>query len=153
MKKVLQSAAILILLVLSFSVSAQTQTKKKAAAKKQVAAPAKQAIPKSDDVDMSKMKTYYMTFLKRGPYQPTDTAEINRIQAAHMAHIQKMAKDGKLVIAGPFLDNTEMRGIFIFDVASLEEAKALTEADPAVKAGKLIMELHPWMAQRGSKLP
>ncbi|MDX5438471.1 MAG: YciI family protein, partial [Pontibacter sp.] len=51
------------------------------------------------------------------------------------------------------LDNGELRGIFIFDVATLEEAKALTEADPAVKAGKLIMELHPWMSQRGTTLP
>ncbi len=139
-----------MLLAFCLCVDAQAQTNKKAPAKK---APVQKADAKSSDIDMSQMKTYYMAFLKRGPYQPTDTAEINHIQAAHMAHIQKMAKDGKLVIAGPFLDNTDLRGIFIFDVASLEEAKALTEADPAVKAGKLIMELHPWMAQRGSKLP
>ena len=69
------------------------------------------------------------------------------------AVFRKMAADGKLVMAGPFLDNGELRGIFIFDVATLEEAKALTEADPAVKAGKLIMELHPWMSQRGTTLP
>jgi len=69
-----------------------------------------------------------------------------------MAHIQKMAADGKLTMAGPFLDNGDLRGIFIFNVATLEEAKALTAADPAVQAGRLVMEIHPWLSQKGSKL-
>jgi uncharacterized protein YciI len=56
----------------------------------------------------------------------------------------RMADDGKLVIAGPFMDDTEVRGLYIFDVATIEEAKALTETDPAVQAGRLTMELHPW---------
>lgn len=108
---------------------------------------------KQGEMDMSQMKTYYMALLKKGPYQPTEKAEVNSIQRGHMAHIRQMAADGKLLMAGPFLDNGELRGVFIFDVASREEAQALTAADPAVKAGKLIMELHPWMSQRGTTLP
>lgn len=42
------------------------------------------------------------------------------------------------------MDDTDLRGIFIFNVESVEEAKKLTETDPAIKAGVLIMELHPW---------
>ncbi|WP_018477059.1 YciI family protein [Pontibacter roseus] len=133
------------------TLSAEAQTKAKPAAKK-VPVAASQKAPESN-AEAPEMKTYYMALLKKGPYQPTDTAEVNSIQRGHMAHIRKMAADGKLVMAGPFLDNGDLRGIFIFDVASLAEAKALTEADPAVKAGKLIMELHPWMSQRGTKLP
>jgi uncharacterized protein YciI len=45
------------------------------------------------------------------------------------------------------------RGICIYDVKSLERAKALAEADPAVKAGRLRVEVHPWMSQKGAKLP
>lgn len=138
---------------LCFTLNTQAQSKAKPAAKKAMAAKAQEAPKKQGEMDMSQMKTYYMAILKKGPYQPTDTAELNTIQRGHMAHMQKMAAEGKLVMAGPFLDNGDLRGIFIFDVATLEEAKALTEADPAVKAGKLIMELHPWMSKRGTALP
>jgi uncharacterized protein YciI len=55
-----------------------------------------------------------------------------------------MAEDGKLVLAGPFYGDGEIRGIYIFDVDSIEEAKALTETDPAIKAGSLEMELIKW---------
>ncbi|MHC2992346.1 hypothetical protein OB13_12360 [Pontibacter sp. HJ8] len=151
MKKFLQTTLLTLVLSLCLGIAAQAQTKAKPATKK---APAKAAQKKPESgAEAPEMKTYYMALLKRGPYQPTDTAEVNGIQRAHMAHIRQIAADGKLVMAGPFLDNGDLRGIFIFDVASLEEARALTEADPAVKAGKLILELHPWMSQRGTKLP
>jgi uncharacterized protein len=47
-------------------------------------------------------------------------------------------------VAGPFLDNQTIRGIFIFNVESVEEARKIAETDPAVKAGTLVLELHPW---------
>jgi uncharacterized protein YciI len=65
-----------------------------------------------------------------------------------MAHIGKMADSGKLILAGPFTDNGELRGMLIFRVDSPEEAKALAEQDPAVKAGRLILEWHPWFAAK-----
>lgn len=98
------------------------------------------------------MKTYYMAFLKKGPNRGGDSTEVQKIQAAHLAHINKMVEDKKLVIAGPFLDDGDIRGIFIFNVETMEEAIALTEADPAVKAGRLIMEIHPWWGAKGSCL-
>ena len=55
-----------------------------------------------------------------------------------------LAEEGKLVLAGPFLDEGDLRGIYIFDVETVEEARALTETDPAIQAGRLIMELKPW---------
>ena len=58
-----------------------------------------------------------------------------------------MYKKGILLIAGPMGDNGELRGIVVLKVNSMEEAKALVEADPAVKAGRLRVELHPWMSQ------
>lgn len=90
------------------------------------------------------MKRYVMAFLKSGPNLEMDSAQVAQLQRAHLDNIFRLADEGKLVLAGPFLDGGELRGVYIFNVATVEEAKALTESDPAVKAGRFVMELHPW---------
>lgn len=91
------------------------------------------------------MKTYIMAFLKKGAevekYTPQERAEI---QQNHMANIQRLAATGKLILAGPFIEDQEFRGIYIFDVPTLEEARALTATDPAIQAGVLAMDLKAW---------
>lgn len=94
--------------------------------------------------DFYGMKQYVMAFLMRGDNSSSDSAEAARLQEAHLDNITKMAEEGKLLLAGPFLDNTDLRGIYIFNVATVEEAEELTGSDPAIKAGVLKMELHPW---------
>jgi uncharacterized protein YciI len=90
------------------------------------------------------MKTYVMAFLKAGPNRPKDSIARAELQKAHLKNIMRLAAEGKLIIAGPFMDDQPIKGIFIFNVSTIEEAKKLTETDPAIKAGSLIMELHPW---------
>ncbi len=90
------------------------------------------------------MRTYVMAFLKKGPNRSQDSATAAELQRAHLKNIQRMADQGKLVLAGPFEEDTDLRGIYVFNVESLEEAKKLTETDPAVKAGRLVMDLHLW---------
>ena len=90
------------------------------------------------------MRSYVMAFLKSGPNRDQTEEEAQELQAAHMANIGRLADEGTLVLAGPFLDNGDLRGIYIFAVESVEEAEVLTAIDPAIKAGRLIMELHPW---------
>lgn len=94
--------------------------------------------------DQYGMKRYVMAFLKRGPKRNQDPEEATRLQAAHMANIGRMAEEGSLVVAGPFLDDGEIRGIYIFNVSDTAEARKLTETDPAIQAGRLVMELKPW---------
>ena len=114
--------------------------------------PVASAVPaKEPDVGPGgyEMTTYYVGFLYRGPkWTPEETAETRKLQEAHMANIVRMAAEGKLVIAGPFTDNGELRGLYVFRVSSADEAKALVESDPAVQAGRLRFELHPWYAAR-----
>ncbi|MCB0731928.1 MAG: hypothetical protein KDC88_12925 [Ignavibacteriae bacterium] len=90
------------------------------------------------------MKSYVMAFLKRGPNRDQDSITAAELQNAHLKNIIRMANEGVLILAGPFLDDGEIRGIYIFNVETVEEAKALTATDPAIQAGRLEMELHPW---------
>ncbi len=94
--------------------------------------------------DQYGMRRYVMAFLKSGPNRGQDSTEAAELQRAHMDNIGRLAEAGKLSLAGPFLDGGELRGIYIFNVETIEEAKALTETDPAIQAGRLVMELHPW---------
>ena len=90
------------------------------------------------------MKKYVFAFLKRGPNRDLSKEKAAELQAAHLQNIGRMAQEGKLVLAGPFFGNDDLRGIYIFDVGSLEEAQKLTETDPAIQAGSLVMELKEW---------
>jgi uncharacterized protein len=90
------------------------------------------------------MKSYVMAFLKAGPNRDQDSATAAQLQKAHLENIGRMAASGKLVVAGPFMDDMDIKGIYIFNVETVEEAKALTGSDPAIRAGRLVMELHPW---------
>lgn len=94
--------------------------------------------------DQYGMKQYVMAFLKRGPNRSKDSLEIAQLQKAHLQNINRLAEEGKLILAGPFFDDGDIRGIYIFNVKSIEEAQELTETDPAIQKGSLIMELHPW---------
>ncbi len=90
------------------------------------------------------MKTYVIAFLKTGPNRSSDPEVRKKLQQGHMDNIIRMAENGDLLLAGPFLDTGSLRGIYIFNVRTIEEARLLTETDPAIQAGSLVMELKKW---------
>lgn len=91
------------------------------------------------------MKTYIMAFLKSGKVSSGNKAESDSLQMEHLKNIIKLAEEGVLVLAGPFMSNDQdLRGIYVFNVKTVEEARKLTETDPAIRAGILEMELIPW---------
>ena len=98
------------------------------------------------------MKTYYLVFLKKGPNRTQDSLTAAKIQEGHMAHLIKMGNEGKICMAGPFSDDGDIRGICVYNVDSEAEARQLAGDDPAVKSGRLILEIHPWYAMKGSSL-
>ncbi len=59
------------------------------------------------------MKIYVMAFLKKGPNRSQDSVEATRLQSAHMANIQRMAREGSLVLAGPFMDDGDSRDLYL----------------------------------------
>jgi len=90
------------------------------------------------------MRQYVMALLKAGPNRNQSEEEAQRIQRAHLDNIKRLADEGMLTLAGPFFDDGDLRGVFVFNVKTVEEAQKLINSDPAIKAGRLVMELHPW---------
>ena len=101
------------------------------------------------------MRLYYMGFLTRGPAWPPEVTDaVSELQAAHLANIERLAADGRLLVAGPFAyDDSDgdqsLRGIFIFDTETRAEAEELALTDPAVQAGRLAIRVVPWYGPYG----
>lgn len=102
--------------------------------------------PAAPGLDSYAVKQYYFVMLVEGPKRKeiTDPKEIEKLQAGHMANIGRLAKEGKLMLAGPFGDDTKWRGLFVFDCETKEEVEQLLATDPMIKAGRLGYEIHPW---------
>lgn len=144
MKKIILSLVLFVFV--SNAVNAQTKT---ASAKK------KSQTTKTQKKDISKefeMKQYFFVMLKVGPKRDQDSITVAKIQEGHMAHLTKMYNEGKMDLAGPMLDKWETKGICVYNVATMEEVKALVEQDPAIVSGRLVAEIHPWYAGKGSVL-
>jgi uncharacterized protein len=98
------------------------------------------------------MQQYFMAFLKSGPTRSQTKQEADSLQTLHLAHLSKMYELGYADISGPFGDNGDIRGITIYNVPTLKMADSLANSDPMVKAGRLIIEIHPWWAAKGFPL-
>lgn len=98
------------------------------------------------------MQQYFIAFLKKGPNRNQSKEEADSLQALHMAHLGRMYEEGFADISGPFGDDGDIRGITIYNVPTLKMADSLANLDPMVKAGRLVIEVHPWWAAKGFPL-
>ena len=98
------------------------------------------------------MKRYVLCLLNAGWNREQSKKDASEIQEAHLDHINKLVKEGYVCLAGPISDDPNFKGILVFDVESIEAARELESSDPAVKAGRLVMEFHYWWSARGSFL-
>src|SRR5436189_1394852 len=95
-----------------------------------------------------KLVQFQMAIMKRGPaWDSTKAEDRNAIVQQHLKNVIALLDSGKLIIAGPFNDSSDIAGLFIFRTASADEAKALVDTDPAVKAGFMIPEMRPWSSE------
>ena len=91
-----------------------------------------------------RMKQYFMVFLTAGPNRTQDSVTRAKLQEGHLNNITRLFNEKKILLAGPFLDKGTYLGIFIFDVTTENEVIALLKTDPAIAAGRLGYEIHPW---------
>jgi uncharacterized protein YciI len=96
---------------------------------------------------------YELVLLRRGHPEPgLDEQAAELLQRQHLGHLQAMRTAGHLAVAGPFRDQPDdsWRGLCIYRVGSLDEARRLAEADPAVRAGQLTVDVMLWYTPKGA---
>ena len=101
---------------------------------------------------VAKGKGYTLVLLKAGPNRDMDEARANQIQMAHLQYLFGLIEDGVILINGPLRGNDTIRGISIYKSDDVEEVVRIASEDPAVKAGRLIVEAYPWFSVPGATL-
>ena len=108
------------------------------------------SVPNRGDSELAKqygadehgMRHYILVVLKTGPHRVPDVIERDAMFKGHFANMGRLASEGKLVVAGPFGDSNDWRGMFVFAVGTPEEAEARVATDPVIKSGEMIAEYH-----------
>lgn len=105
-----------------------------------------QELATSLGADQYGMKAYTMVMLTTGSAKIEDRTKMAELMKGHMDNIGKLADEGKIIVAGPFLEKNKenYRGMFIFNTKSKEEAEQWVKTDPAVQAGVFSYEIFPW---------
>ncbi len=95
------------------------------------------------------MKQYWFAFLYKGEIRNQDSLAAAKIQNAHIANINRLAAEGKIIMAGPMGYDKDLRGIFIIDAKDSAQAASYIKTDSAIITGRLRFELHPWWTAKG----
>jgi uncharacterized protein YciI len=101
-------------------------------------------LAKSVGADEYGMRWYVLAVLKTGPTPMPAGKERDEMFKGHFANINRLASEGKLALAGPFDGVNGWRGLFIFAVSDIEEAKRLTATDPVIRSGEMVAEYHKY---------
>jgi uncharacterized protein YciI len=111
------------------------------------------ALAQRTGADARGMRKYVLVILKTGPNRVPDGPERDAMFAGHFANIERLAKEGKLALAGPFAEDAGgWRGLFVFAVDDIEAAKALTATDPVIVKGEMVAEYHRWYGSAATML-
>jgi len=94
--------------------------------------------------DENGMRHYVFVVLKTGPNKMPPGPQRDEMFKGHFANIQRLAAEGKLAVAGPFDGVDGWRGMFIFAVDDIEEARKLVATDPVVISGEMTPEFHKY---------
>ena len=103
-------------------------------------------LAKSVGADEHGMRSYVYVLLKTGPTPKPPGKERDQMFAGHFANIKRLADAGQLVLAGPFDGVDGWRGMFVFAVRDIDEAKRLVATDPVIASGEMVAEYHRYYA-------
>ena len=106
-------------------------------------------LSKDTSVYAGEMKRYWLVLLNKGPHRDQDSASRIKIQTAHLTNIGRLAKEGKIIMAGPIGIEDDLQGIFLMNCTDSTEVESFVKTDTAVITGRLIMKYYPWWAMKG----
>jgi uncharacterized protein YciI len=117
-----------------------------AAQTQEAAAPAAydEALARKLGADERGMRAYVLVILKTGSIRVPDGPKRDEMFRGHFANIGRLSAERKLALAGPFEGTDGWRGMFIFAVEDIEEAKALVATDPVIVNGEMVAEYHKY---------
>ena len=93
-------------------------------------------------------KTYSFVFLhKKSSAEQLPKEQLDKIMEGHLANIERLAKEGKLLVAGPFDGGG---GIFILNTTSTDEARQWLSTDPGIQANRWDIEILPYTPRIGA---
>jgi uncharacterized protein YciI len=98
------------------------------------------------------MKQYWFVLYTKGDGPPLDSATSAIKLKEHLAYQDMQADRGLIVMAGPFGDNGDWRGLLLYDCDTKDEVEGYLKGDPFVQAGRLKYEIHPWYGAVGTRL-
>lgn len=102
------------------------------------------ALAHSVGADAYGMKSYVLVVLKTGPTKVPAGVERDEMFKGHFANMNRLSADGKLAFAGPFDGVDGWRGLFVFAVSDIDEAKKLVATDPVIMKGEMTAEYHKY---------
>jgi len=88
------------------------------------------------------LRPYTLVLLKTGPKRMPNGPERDEMFKGHFANMQRLAKEGLLVYAGPLDGQNELRGIFIFATQDPEVARKAVDTDPVIIKGEMVADIH-----------
>ncbi|HEU5291956.1 MAG TPA: YciI family protein [Cyclobacteriaceae bacterium] len=99
----------------------------------------------------AQQSSYTFVFLNsKKDKQELPQEEVKKIMDGHMANIGRLAKEGKLLAAGPFEGGG---GIFIFNTTSVDTTTKWLSTDPGVQAKRWNIEIFPYQPRTGGVCP
>lgn len=99
-----------------------------------------------------KMKQYFMVTLIKGANRNQSKEEVEKLQAAHLAHLNRLATSRHICLVGPTDGENDIKGFAVYSVPTKAEAIRLASMDPMVKAGRLSIDVQPWWTAIGGEL-
>ena len=95
---------------------------------------------------------YTLVLLWAGPHRDQDEGEQERLQRAHLRHMFTLRREGRLLLNGPVLDDSDLVGVCIYAGTDVEAVRARSEADPSVQAGRMRVDVRPWFGIPGDSI-
>lgn len=104
---------------------------------------------------MKHLEAYQLIVLRRPPDATEyDDATLDRIQDEHLAFYARLRETGEVLTNGPLIDQPDesLRGIAVYTAATPDAARRLAETDPAVVAGRLVIDAMTYLTIPGTMI-